>query len=361
MRYKRKLLLLLSVILLGTAVQWFIPRNVQLAEWYARYIFRPFQSFRQLVFGRIPVSIGDILYVLAGLIIVALAIRWIYFLIRFKSHKHYLGQSFLNTIITVTIAYIVFFAGYGGNYYKPSLAEHWALSIPATTNDSAVLVSYDHFLINKLNALSGQYSAIPFKQVDKHAQDYYRAFTNSSTRMYGLGCKPSVFGYFMQYLGIQGYYNPFTGEAQVNRFLPSFMLPFVVCHEMAHQSGIAAEDDANLLSYAVCTRSPDKNFIYSGYFNLWLYTHSRLRKIDSTVANGLLATLNDVSRSQLDTLRSIRRQYHSEISTYSSGLYDSYLRMHNQKDGIESYYRVALTAWIWEKQKAKIAGLIDIP
>src|ERR1044071_7173753 len=104
----------------------------------------------------------------------------------------------------------------------------------------------------------------------------------------------------MQYLGIQGYYNPFTGEAQVNSALPEFMLPFVVCHEMAHQSGIAAEDDANLLAYAICTSAPDSSFVYSGYFNLWLYTQSKLKQEDSSLAAAMLETLNPASRAQVD-------------------------------------------------------------
>jgi hypothetical protein len=172
--------------------------------------------------------------------------------------------------------------------------------------------------------------------------------------------KASLYGYFMQYLGIQGYYNPFTGEAQVNSMLPEFMLPFVVCHEMAHQSGIAAEDDANLLAYAICASAPDSAFAYSGYFNLWLYAQSRLRRLDSVAANSLLAALNPLSQRQVDTLRDIRRRYHSGLSEYSTELYDRYLRLHDQKEGIRSYGHVVFSAWIWEQEKRK-GGAIRIP
>src|SRR5690606_35622541 len=154
------------------------------------------------------------------------------------------------------------------------------------------------------------------------------------------------------YLGIQGYYNPFTGEAQVNNTLPPFMLPFVVCHEMAHQSGIAAEDDANLLAYAICTAAPDSTFAYSGYFTRWLYTQPRLTQMDSVKANAMMERLNPISRAQLDTLRAMRRKYRNGISNYSGALYDSYLRLHNQKDGIRSYNNVALSAWSLEIRRA---------
>ena len=39
--------------------------------------------------------------------------------------------------------------------------------------------------------------------------------------------KPSLFSYAGNYLGFQGYYNPFSGEAQVNTTIPRFLEPFV--------------------------------------------------------------------------------------------------------------------------------------
>jgi hypothetical protein len=291
---------------------------------------------------------------------IAVIIRWVYFSIRWNTHRHYLGQSFLNSIITLAIVYLVFFIGWGGNYYNPTLTKYWKLQV-LTEPDQEMLTQYDTFLINRLNTLAPTYTAVSFDDVGKRAKSYYKEYTNSRTRLHGLKAKSSLYGFFMQYLGIQGYYNPFTGEAQVNRFLPSFMLPFVVCHEMAHQSGIAAEDDANLLAYTLCTVSPDKSFSYSGYFNLWLYTQSRLKMMDSVLAKGLLAQLNPISRSQLDTLRAIRKKYRNGLSDYSGVLYDSYLRMHHQKDGINSYNNVAYSAWAWELRRAGKKEIIAIP
>jgi hypothetical protein len=350
MRYKRKLLILSLVLLLLIVIQGVFPGSRLLQADYGNYIFRPYQALRNLLFGQIPLSIGDILYFIAVLVLIAVHIRWAYFLIRFRSHKQFLWSSLLNTVIAFGLIYLLFFIGWGGNYYKPALVQYWNLNTLMADKDST-LVTYDRFLIKQLNILSLHYEDVPFKKVDQRAQDYYKLYTSTRTRLCGLRVKPSIYGYFMQYLGIQGYYNPFTGEAQVNRFLPSFMLPFVVCHEMAHQSGIGAEDDANLLSYALCITSNDKDFAYSGYFNIWMYTHNRVRQMDSLKAKDLLATLNPVSKSQLDTLRAIRRRYRSTLNEFSSTVYDEYLKLHNQSGGIDSYYGVVLAAWSWEEQR----------
>lgn len=350
MGYKKKLILLFIVVLLLTAIQYTLPYNPSIAVFYDKYIFSPFQSFRNMCLGFIPISIGDILYIGGGLLVLLALGRWIYFIIKIRTHGHFLLHSMLHGIISLGIVYIVFVLGWGGNYYKPSLSTYWGLDKREWSYDSS-LVRFDAFLVNKLNSYAPHYKTYNFRDIDKRAQEYYRQYTDSRTRMHGLNVKPSIFGYLMQHLGIQGYYNPFTGEAQVNRFLPSFMLPFVICHEMAHQAGIAAEDDANLMAYVLGTKVHDTAFNYSSYLNLWLYTNARLRGIDSNAANGFKKQLNELTMRHLDTLREIRRRYNSDVSDYSSYLYDEYLKLHNQKEGIATYDKVAVSAWAWERQR----------
>lgn len=361
MRYKRKLIVILILVVLLTIIQNVLPAHSKVVTFYDAYIFRPFQSVRNIVFSLIPVSIGDIAYILTAIALVYLIFKWIYYLIHFREKKERLGMSLLQTLIVMGFIYIFFLLGWGGNYYKPSLSAYWNLDKTHWSRDST-LEQFDQFLIDKLNEYASGYREEHFKKIDQDAQLYFKTYTDSRTKNFGMKVKPSAFGYLMQHLGIQGYYNPWTGEAQVNRYLPPFMLPFVICHEMAHQAGIAAEDDANLLSYAISTVAEDSLFRYSAYFNLWLYTHARLKKIAPEKAEYLKKSLNTITLAHLDTLRKIRRKYDSEISMYSGTLYDGYLKLHHQKDGIESYNKVAISAWAWEqKEKDNQEPLIAIP
>ncbi len=347
---------MLVVLVVLMIIQYALPAHSKVVSFYDAYIFHPFQSFRNIVFSIIPFSVGDLLYIIGAIALFLLLIRWIYFTIRFKTHKHYLAESLLRTSITVGIIYILFLLGWGGNYYKSSLSAYWQLDKSEWSDSS--LQEFDVYLIGKLNDYAPGYRDLPFREINRNARDYYKKQTDGNTRTDGIKAKPSVFGFLMQHFAIQGYYNPFTGEAQVNKYLPSFMLPFVVCHEMAHQSGIAAEDDANLLSYALSTSVNDSCFKYSAYFNLWLYTHARLRAKDPALAHQLARELNPVSAQHIETLRQIRKKYQSGLSDYSGLLYDEYLKMFHQKDGIESYNRVAITAWELERQREKQKQLV---
>ncbi len=361
MRYREKLIFLLVVILLVIALQLLLPGNPELIQLYSLYVFQPYQSLRSILFGNVPVSVGDLLYTAGFIILLLVIVRWVYYLIRFRKYRHHLGHSLIHTGTAVGVLYVLFFIGWGGNYYKPSLSEHWKLTMNTTASEH-YLYDFDAYLVTQLNRLAPQYRGLRFREADKRAQQYFREYTDSRTRMHGINAKGSIFGYFMQYLGIQGYYNPFTGEAQVNRFQPAFMLPFVVCHEMAHQAGVAAEDDANLLAYAVGTAAPDPEFRYSAYFNLWLYTHSRVRALDSVRAALHRDRLNPLSLAHVDTLRDIRRRYKSDVGAYSGLLYDSYLRLHNQEEGIRSYNNVVETAWLLELRREQTGvRMISVP
>jgi hypothetical protein len=358
MRYKKKLILIFILVVVLTTIQYVLPANSKIVSFYDAFIFRPFQSVRNIVFSIVPISVGDFIYLAAGVGLAYVACKWAYYLLHLRTRKHELGASVLHTVIATAIVYIVFILGWGGNYYKPSLTSFWKLD-KSHWDQQNTLAEFDHYLITRLNEYAPGYRTIPFRELDDQAKAFYRSETDSRTKTYGVKVKASMFGNLMQHFGIQGYYNPWTGEAQVNKYLPSFMLPFVICHEMAHQSGIAAEDDANLLSYAIGTIADDTTFKYSAYFNLWLYTHARLKRADSSLARKLALNLNPLTRSHLDTLKQLRKKYASDVSDYSGALYDGYLKLHHQKDGIESYNKVAITAWAWE-QKRK-GSVIEIP
>lgn len=358
-RHRKRLILLGILVVIITVLQNILPRYPYIVDVYGRYIFKPFQLARNILFGYIPVSIGDILYVLGGMAILIGLGRWIYFLVKYRTHKKFLWNSLFNTVVIIATAYILFFVGWGGNYYKPALSDYWQLDDREWSSETT-LPAYDLYLVSELNTYAPQYVPLKFNEADKRARRYYRLYTDNRTSRLGLNAKPSVFGYMMQYMGIQGYYNPFTGEAQVNRRLPSFMLPYVICHELAHQSGIAAEDDANLLAYVLSMKTADSSFRYSACLNLWLYTHARLRLLDTSLAANYRSQLNPLTLRHLDTLRQIRDKYRSDVSLYSGHLYDQYLRLHNQEDGLESYSKVAVSAWAWNLQ-AKNEDTIRLP
>ncbi|MCB0700116.1 MAG: DUF3810 family protein [Chitinophagales bacterium] len=362
MRYKRKLIALLILVTVLTAIQLLMPYYPNFTIIYADYVFVPYQSFRNLLFGWSQFSFGDVFYFIGGLLLLMLLAKWIYYIGTIRKSGKLFMNSLFNTIVGFAIVYLVFMIGWGGNYYKPTLVTYWSLD-KTKWEPGKSEYEYNKFLTEELNKYAYAYKPLHFKKVRRSAMGFYKQHTDCKARLHGLNIKPSIYGFLMQHLGIQGYYNPITGEAQVNRYLPSFMLPFVVLHEMAHQAGIAAEDDANLLAYSIGLRSGDASFKYSSYLNMWLYNHYRIKQEDSVKAEQLMAELNPITLSHIDTLRQIRDRYRSDFSFYSGKLYDLYLKLLQQEEGIGSYNRSIETAWSWEIADDSIRRrkVLDIP
>ena len=92
--------------------------------------------------------------------------------------------------------------------------------------------------------------------------------------------KPVMLSEPMSYTHITGVYTFFTGEANINVNFPDYTIPYTAAHELAHQRGIAREDEANFVAFLVCIESEDPYIRYSAYLNVYEYVVSALYSAD---------------------------------------------------------------------------------
>jgi hypothetical protein len=342
---------LLCVII---SVQYAIANYSGALDFYIVDIFLPLQKWRNSLFNRVSISIGDILYLLLFLLFLLLLIRLVYFGFTFRKNKIYFGLELVRVVTFLLVLYSAFLILWGGNYYRPALSAKW--DYKSTKWDTAGLIRLNEFLIEKMNETEDSALVYPdLKTLNVQTNRYYHQ--QFGRQLPSLKVKATALGYLLNYIGVHGYYNPFSGESQFNRFIPDFMHPFVISHEMAHQAGIAAEDDANLLAYIIGVRSEDPAFRYSAYFNLFLYAFSDLKDRNNLAAGRLLQRLNPQSRKDLLTLKEMYERYKSSLRGFSNSLYDEYLILHGQQKGLNSYNEVTHWVFYWEfmaKEKAAI-------
>lgn len=95
-------------------------------------------------------------------------------------------------------------------------------------------------------------------------------------RLGGFYVTPKVltFSGFMSQQYMQGYYFPFSMEANINGEMYIMNKPFTMCHELAHTKGYIYEDEANFLGFMACINSGDKVFEYSGYLGVLNYVNN---------------------------------------------------------------------------------------
>lgn len=337
-RLLRQLLILLGFIVLLNIF------NKSYSRLFSESIFPALQFFRCTILSAFTWSFGDVAYS-AGFFYL------LYKISLFIRHKKWQQKAqWLIALLQITrlvlVVSIVLYLFWSALYAQSKLTEK--LNFPSVNSISnEELYGFDSILIQRMNHLMPQLDSMNFARVNSSAAHEYQDLNLP----FVLRAKPSLFGEALAYFGVSGFFNPFTGEAQIDPATPYFMMPFLVCHEMAHQTGIAAEDDANLMAYMQCVESENISFRYSGYFNIWLYAHNKVFRLDSTKAITLKASLNRVSLNHLEILKRRNEQYHNFLDDWSTYIFDRFLKMGNQKDGIGSYRNVAYSALLWEHKR----------
>jgi len=149
-----------------------------------------------------------------------------------------------------------------------------------------------------------------------------------------------MWGWLGNYLGYMGYYNPFTGEGQVNTTIPLFLQPFTTCHEIAHQLGYAKENEANFVGYLAAISSKDEFFHYSVYLDLFLYANRNLYHSDSAAANTFTKQLLPAVKNDLIVWRKFNQRHKNPVEPVIRWMYGKYLENNQQPSGMLSYDEV---------------------
>ena len=153
------------------------------------------------------------------------------------------------------------------------------------------------------------------------ADDKYTFIQTLDSRL-----KPVMLSEAMSYTHITGIYSFFTGEANLNVAFPDYTLPYTAAHELAHQRGIAREDEANFVAYLVCIESDDAYIRYSGYVNLFEYVVNALYKADAELYRAAIGELSLKVRYEMNAYYEFFEKYRDSVASEISGtVNDTYL------------------------------------
>lgn len=336
------------IIIVFIKVVTFYPSWIE--KNYSRGIYRNISWFYRLLFGWLPFSVGDILYAAAGIFLLVNIVKLFKNLINRSFEKGNLKRAFTKVIFIFSIIYIYFNLSWGLNYNRPGIADQ--LHLTAKNHSEQDLKLITDTLLNKVNecrAMLGN-GKIKYKSYPEIFSQAQIAYLQSSAAEFSFlayntkSVKRSMYGRMGNFFGFLGYYNPFTGEAQLNLTMPGFLIPFVTCHEIAHQLGYASESEANFVAYLAAVHSPDTLFHYSTYFDLFNYANRELFLKDSIAAKNNYTRLNPLVKKDVEELREYWQKSDNAIEPLIRIFYDRYLKANQQSKGVQSYNDI--TGWL---------------
>lgn len=341
-------LLLLSGLSALVYVLGFFPRLVE--PLYAEGLYRLTSVLQRSISSLLPFALGDFLYLLL-ILYVLWALYHFYKKIAEKrlGHKDWLHVP-IGVLNFILVLYLLFKILWGLNYSRVPVARQ--LGIGNEKYNTKELVLLGKYFIARLNGLQhlkrSTYTTGQLQAEAKLAYDKLRE-KNSFFTYRSPAVKPVLNSWVVTKIGIEGYYNPLSGEANINMRLPATSLPFVTCHEIAHQLGVAREDEANLVGYLVAINSKNLDFRYSAAYNMLKSILFEIRIKSPEDYQQLYQSINPVTLKDIQNDRHFWQKYNSDMYLYFGLAFDRFLKLNNQSKGTDSYQDIVL--WLYNIHK----------
>lgn len=329
-----------------------------MAQWYSEHIYPWIVSLIGRFFGIFPFSVAEFLLYVGILLLVGSLVRIIYRLIKKKADKKE-GLRYLRRLgIIALILAALYMTNCGINYHRNSFAESIGLKADTYTVDELKGVCMD--LTERVNTYAGQ--------VERDADGVMVLSGNEREEavaaMESLGekwdvlagyypkPKPLAFSAFLSVQNLTGIYSPFTVEANYNQDMTPYNIPFTACHELSHLRGFMQEEEANFIAWLACKDAPETELQYSGSMLAWIHCMNVLYEEDRAAWSEIREILSEEADVDLRENSKFWDKWDGAVAEVSEQINDNYLKANGQKDGVQSYGRMAdlvVAYYLWEE------------
>ena len=327
------------------------------AEWFTGGIGHAFRTVLATLTSWIPFSLAELLLYLSPLLLVFVVRHaWRYHLDTWYATLRYLAC--LSAVLSLFFSTFAF--SFGTAYYVRGLDERMGFATGEI--DAALLEATTARLVSEINALVPQitygedgFSKQPatLAEMNDKLLAAYDVVSGEYPfiRTMQSNIKPVQASRLMSYTHITGVYTYFTGEANVNTYFPDYTLPFTAAHELAHQRGIARENEASFVAFLVCTASDDPYIRYAGYLNLYEYVTGALYRVNRDAHFALLKTLHPAVLGELLAYDAFFEEFaDAPMASVSDAVNDTFLKLNGNEAGTASYGLVVELAVAYYRQ-----------
>ncbi|NNC48913.1 MAG: DUF3810 domain-containing protein [Flaviramulus sp.] len=339
-----------TILALSLIPQYFLIKLLSnypefVEQFYSNGLYQFISKVFRYSLGWIPFSFGDFVYAFAIIYI----IQWLY-----KNRRRLrkdTKQYVIDIASALAIIYFAFHLFWGLNYYRLPLHKNLNLKADYTTEQ---LILVTEKLIEKSNTIHLKIMKNDTLKVDmpftkSNILEMAPAGYENLKRLFPdleyhpKSIKKSLFSYPLTYMGFSGYLNPLTNEAQVDGLIPSFKLSTTSSHEIAHQLGYAAENEANFIGCLAAINHDDIYFNYTGYTFALRFCLNEINKRDACLFEDMVADVNTGILKNYKEVRDFWEAHQNPAEPYFKIFYNNFLKANKQPKGMESYsYVVAL-------------------
>lgn len=149
--------------------------------------------------------------------------------------------------------------------------------------------------------------------------------------------KGVFFSRIMSYLDFTGFFFPFTAEANVNTDFPPSLFASTVAHELAHQRGVAREQEANFVAVLASLEYGDADYVYSAALLAYTHLGNALYEADHAAWERVYGSLSEPVLRDFAWNRAYWQRFETPVQTVSNTVYENFLYSYDQDLGLKSY------------------------
>ena len=311
----------------------------------SRAFVRPWHRALSAFSSLFPFSLCAVLIALA----VLGALTYIIFQIIYMLRRGEALKRLYRIIMTAIMAFCVFYGGFcalwGIYFYTSDFEEQSGIHAQSISRYELKLVTryFTHLLNEYSDDVCRDENGLFAEDMDEifdYSPLLYEAVSEEFPCLDGklLRSKPFLFSKVLSHMTFTGFFFPFTGEANINVDSPSCMTASTIAHEIAHQRGVAEEDEANFVAVLASLADGNPVYCYSSCLMAYTYLSNALytADYDSWLANYM--TLKPEVISDLKYNSSYWDKYRdSVVNTASDAVYTGMLLSYGQTDGLKTY------------------------
>ena len=318
--------------------------NHALMVWVSERLVRPVHRALAVLNDHLPFSVAELLIGLAVIAVLVYIIYTIIKLIRCGGRLKRLYAAVINLLAAGLAVYAGFCMLWGVYYYGDDFMTRSGLK-----NDN-ISVEQLETVTEYFVALVNEYSS----QVPRDADGNYvadrDAILRRSNEVYAnveetLPClsgpavraKGVYFSRVMSYTDFTGFFFPFTAEANVNTDFPPALFASTVAYELAHQRGVAKEQEANFAAVLASLEYGDAEYCYSACMLAYTHLGNALYSADYDAWKSIYLTLNEDVRRDFAANREYWAQFETPVQKVSNTVYEGFLHSYDQTMGLKSY------------------------
>ena len=312
--------------------------------WISNHVIRPIHKTLSVWTSHVPFSVAELLIALLVILAIVYLILQIVSLIRKPERL----KRLYRTLISFVTAGLMIYAGfcmlwgvyyYGDDFITVSGLKNEKVSVEELAEVTEYFADMANEYSSKVTRDAGGIDSVDYKAVLSRSDEVYGKIEKDHPCLEGpeVKAKGVICSRIMSYVDFTGFFFPFTAEANVNTETPSAYFASTVAHELAHQRGVAKEQEANFVAVLASLEYGDPDYVYSAAVLAYTHLGNALYDADNESWKEIYSGLNEKVLTDLKANREYWQRFETPVQKASNTVYESFLYSYDQDLGLKSY------------------------